>query len=151
MTFDIDMTVSGGDEILTGTHLWRIASAAPERSRGGDRMLVLKLTCTRPGHADAKLTDRLMFEGRGWGIARGKLMALGIGVDFKGKLDPLSLVDRRVWVATVERSYSYEKDGEKRTGKDCSVDINQLKHNGYQAEQDVPPGCDIDTYADSPF
>ena len=79
--------------------------------------------------------DRLagvMLAGGGWGIGKRKLAAL-LEPGFSGELDPLDLVGKRLWVSTGIETYE---------GKDrLKVMIDELKHAGYQREDDVPPGC----------
>lgn len=137
MTFEVDMSKQPeGRSVLTGINLWRITEAKMGTSKKGDAMLTLKLKC-----GEAELRDNLMLQGGGWGIGRAKLLALGFKEDQKFVIDPVALYDLKVWVATKPREYSYVKDGRTITGTDIEVDINLLKHSGYQHELSVPDGA----------
>ena len=136
---EIDMTREPESGLLIGTNLWEVRGAKIERSqKSGENMLVLKLKC---GEHD--LTDRAMLGGGGWGIGKNKLLALGMAPDFKGSLDALDFIGKKVWIATVEGSFEGidKKTGAKRTYKKMEVDIDQLERNGYQAADRVPAGA----------
>lgn len=136
MTYEVDMTNAG--DFLTGVNLWRIVACSIETSKNsGDPYLKLTL---RNGMTD--LVDMAMLRGKGWPIGRKKLLGLGIPADHKGGIDPLAFVDRRLWVATHVVTESYVgKDGQTKSVDKLKVDINQLKHAGYQPEADLPQGC----------
>jgi len=144
----IDMTKTGRD-LSPGTDLWRVDQCAYRTSRKGDGMLEVKLQ--RVSNDADSILDWIMLEGGGWDIGKSKLIAFGVGSDYKGDLDPLSFVGRRLWVATTINSYQ-DKDGNPR--ESLRVDINELAHSGYQAEDDVPTGCTPPAAApddDTPF
>lgn len=126
---EIDMTKPDRD-LTPGVDLWRIAECVSRRSSGGDRMLAVKFR--RVADDGDHLFDNIMLEGPGWGIGKSKLGAL-LPKDYKGDLDPLDLVDRRLWVETTVDEYQ----GKQR----LKVDIQGLKHCGLQAEDDPPPGA----------
>lgn len=135
------MTREPESGLLLGTYLWEVCGAKVERSsKTGEYMLVLKLKC-----GEHELTDRAMLGGGGWGIGRKKLIALGLKPDFKGNLDPVEFIGRRVWVATVKGEWQGidKKTGAPRTFTKMEVDINQLDLAGYQAEQNVPAGATL--------
>lgn len=134
---EIDMTHEG-DDMLVGVNLWDVNRAYFKKSQKGDDMLVLEL-----GNGNAKLVDRLMIQGRGWPIARKKLLALGMPEDFRGALDPVQFINRRVWVATKidEREGIDNRTGAKVTYRNLAVDVNALRCNGYQPEAELPAGC----------
>lgn len=131
----IDMTKSGRD-LKPGVDLWRVEQCVARPSRNGDQMFEMKLA--RASNDQDTILDWIMLEGGGWEIGKEKLRAYGIGPDFKGELDALSFVGKRVWAATAISPYT-DKEGKQR--ESLKVDINELKFNGLQPENDVPPGC----------
>lgn len=113
-----------------GVDLWKIVECTEKYARSsGNKMLALKMH--RASGEPGTVYDNIMLEGGGWGIGKAKLAAL-LPADFNDELDPLSFVGRKLWVETSVESTS---------GKDrLRVNIAGLKHNGFQAEEDVPPG-----------
>lgn len=125
----IDMNEPDRD-LNPGIDLWSVIASSEERASSGNKMIKLKLA--RVSHPNEHLFDNIMLSGGGWPIGKGKLQAL-LPADFKGDLDPLDFIGRRLWVATGVETYN---------GRDSlKVMIDQLKHKGYQREDDVPPGC----------
>jgi hypothetical protein len=145
----IDMTDDGSRDLVSGVNLWQVASAYSKVSQSGDDMLVVKLL-----YGACSVEDTIMLTGRGWyGIGRKKLFALGIAPDMVGELDPMTLVGRKVWVATeVQTSFVDKRTGETR---ECQprliVDIKKLQSAGYQAESIVPEGATIPDGSEMPF
>ena len=122
----IDMTAPDR-ELNPGVHLWTVKKCEQTVSRGGDQMLKLELR----RDDGAKMFDNIMLQGGGWPIGKRKL-AVFVGPDFKGDLDPLTIQGRRVWAETVVEAYN---------GRDnLKVNIEGLKHAGYQDVNDTPPG-----------
>lgn len=129
---NIDMNAPDRD-MNPGVDLWRIESCVTARSSKGDAMLKLELA--RVSDPDSRIKDNIMLAGNGWGIGKQKLGAFVAG-DFSGDFDPLDLVGKRVWVETIIKDWTY--DG--KSGQRLEVDINGLKHGGYQVEP--PKGKD---------
>ena len=136
--FELDMTKEPESRWLTGVNLWEVRSAAIERAKSGEMMLVLKLKC-----GEYELKDRAMLGGGGWGIGRNKLAALGVSAEFKGKFDPLDFIGRKVWIATAMSSFEGidKKTGEPRKFPKLDVDIDGLPLSGYQVADKIPPGA----------
>lgn len=127
---DIDMNRPDRD-LSPGIDLWEVAKAEATTSAGQVPMLsVAFFRCSDPGQ---RMYDNVMLAGNGWGIGKSKLVALGVAADFKGKLDPLDFVGRRVWLSTGVDVYQ----GKAR----LKVLIADLKHSGYQPADMVPEGC----------
>lgn len=133
MTIEVNMEDSG---YVEGINLWRLVECKPDTAKtSGSPMLVLKL---RAGSSE--ITDRVMLAGGGWKLGRRKLMALGVAENHKGAIDPLSFLNKLLWVATIVKPNTYIKDGETKTVDRLEVDINQLKYAGLQPANDPPPG-----------
>lgn len=135
------MTREPENGLLLGINLWEVRECRLDKSRNsGDAMLKIKLVS-----GGFEFHDIAMLQGKGWRFGKQKLMALGLAADFKGGLDPLQFVGKKVWVATKEGSYEYldKKSGEKKTATKAEVDIDQLKNAGYQEREDVPEGATI--------
>jgi hypothetical protein len=146
----IDMTDDGSKDLVHGVNLWHVSNCyAAVAKSSGESMLVVTLIC-----GPSKIDDNIMLTGRGWyGIGRKKLFALGVAPDAAGELDPMTLIGRKVWVATfVETSFTDRRTNEV---KECQprlrVDIKQLACAGYQIESDVPPGATVPQEDDGPF
>lgn len=140
---EIDMTKEPTDSMLTGINLWEVRSCKSDRSQQGDQKLVVKLQAVG---TEVELTDHIMLTGKGWGIGKAHLLALGMAPDFKGSLDPLDFIGKRVWLAThiEEREALATKGpnaGKMQKFKNLRVDINALENKGYQAEANVPAGA----------
>ncbi len=126
----IDMTRPDRD-LTPGVDLWKIIKCEPVQSRAGDPMLKVKFA--RVSDPQEHIYDNIMLAGGGWGIGKQKLGAL-LEANFKGDLDPLDLVGKRLWLYTVVDTYK---------GKDnLKVGIEELRHAGYQRADDPPPGKD---------
>lgn len=147
MIIDLNMNQPTGG--LIGTHLWTVDSATFGKSRKGDSMLTLKLSCLPNDRNEAAtMSDIIMLQGPGFGIGKPKLVALGVKPNHSGPFDPLDLHGRRVWISTVEQQWEHEG----KSGSRIAVDITQLSHKGYQPEDNVPPGCDpMDYTQPTPF
>lgn len=127
---NVDMNRPDRD-LNPGVDLWEVMKSEATNSRAGDAMIRLKLF--RVSDPAAHLFDNIMLAGGGWGIGKSKLVALGVSENFRGDLDPLDFVGRRVWVSTGVDSYE---------GKDrLKVMIDGLRYSGYQPADQVPPGC----------
>lgn len=146
----IDMTNDGSKDFLTGINLWEVVGCFEKTSTKGDPMLVVTFMC-----GAAKLQDNIMLAGPAWArMGRPKLFALGLPPNMTGELDPLSLIGREVWIATVveQKPYTDPKTGQEREGLPrLVVDIKQLSHAGYQFQGNVPPGANVPDPADTPF
>lgn len=143
---NIDMTAP--DPGLTpGVDLWEVIAAEEALSSGKDKMLKLKF-CRVSSPGD-KLDDNIMLAGKGWSIGKRKLAAL-LSPDFKGELDVLDLVHRRLWLST---GISQWTDSKGAVRDQLKVMIDGLKHAGYQRAEDIPPGCTAPTISadDIPF
>lgn len=123
-------TTRPGRELSPGIDLWAIRECVAKRSRKGDNMLAIKFE--RVSDSGDHLYENVMLEGAGWEIGKEKLAAL-LEPGFKGDLDPLALIGRRLWVSTTVREYEGKSS--------LSVNIDELRHKGLQREEDVPPGC----------
>lgn len=133
------VNMSRPDSDLTpGIDLWVIDTAQDKNAKtSGAPMLALKLV-RDSDPAASPLYDNLMLSGKGWRYTKGKLRALGYSDDFDGEIDAFSLTGKRLWVATRVDEYD-RNDGTK--GTRLVVDTEGLRHCGFQAEHDVPPGC----------
>ncbi len=126
------------DRVLNpGTDLWEVIEAKEGKSSKGDAMLKLKLA--RVSDPQDHLFENIMLAGAGWGIGKKKLGAL-VPAGFKGDLDPLDLIGRRLWVSTGVETF----EGQDR----LRVMINDLKYAGLQPAEMVPEGCSLP--ADTP-
>ena len=145
---EIDMNKEPETGLLVGTHLWEVRGAKIEKSqKSGEPMLVLKLKC-----GEIELTDRAMLGGGGWGIGKAKLIALGMSPTFKGSLDPLDFIGRKVWIATVKGQFEGldKKTGAKKTIYKMEVDIDQLANAGYQEHEKIPEGAVVPVAGNGP-
>ena len=142
---EINMNMETPDGLIVGVNLWEVRACRSDRSQAGDPKLVVEFAAVG---VDIKLTDHIMLGGKGWGIGKEHLIALGVAPGFSGNLDPLDFIGRKVWLAThvEEREALATKGpnaGKMQTFRNLRVDINQLGHKGYQAEADVPPGATV--------
>ena len=113
-----------------GIDLWEVMQAEETKSRAGDAMFKMKYK--RVSDPSAHIYDNVMLAGGGWGIGKQKLAALGVANDFKGEIDPLDFVGKRVWISTGVSTWE---------GKDNLKPITEgLKMAGYQPEEMVPEG-----------
>ena len=119
-----------------GVDLWRIIACTSGQSRAGDGMLKLKLA--RVSNLSNHMYDNIMLGGNGWGIGKAKLGVL-LESGFSGDVDPLDFVGTELWTETVAEEYEYNG----KSGKRLAVNINGLKHGGYQRREDVPPGKEL--------
>lgn len=146
----VDMTNDGSKDMLTGVNLWEVFGAIEKKSSKGDDMFVVTFIC-----GSTKMQDNIMLSGPAWPrMGRPKLFALGVRPDHTGNLDPLDLIGRKVWLATVveQKPYTDPKTGELREGQPrLVVDIKQLSHAGYQFEGNPPAGATLPDPADTPF
>ncbi len=136
---ELDMNREPVSALLTGINLWTVKSAKIEKSqKSGTPMLVLEFKC-----GEYELKDRAMLAGGGWGIGKAKLIALGMSPTFTGNFDPLDLIGRKVWIATVEGTFAGvdKKSGAPKNFKKLEVDIGQLKHAGYNLPEEIPAGA----------
>jgi hypothetical protein len=126
----VDM--SRPDRVLNpGVDLWEVYDAKEKRS--SSQTLMFAMQYQRVGDRSDFLWDNIMLEGRGWGIGKKRLAALGIAPDHKGEIPAAQLMERRVYVATHVTSYN---------GSDrLSVNADALTHAGYQPESDPPSGA----------
>lgn len=124
----VDMNKPDRD-IPEGIFLVEVIKAEAKRSRKGDLMIGLTLVHAQTGEEAAR--DVVMLEGPGWGLGKAKLTALGLG-EFRGDLDPATLVGKRVWASIEPREY----DG--RTY--ASINTKLLRYAGLQAEDEKPEG-----------
>lgn len=144
---EIDMNKEPTDGMPVGINLWEVRRCQADKSQSGDQKLVIEFASI--GTQDpVKLIDHLMLAGRGWGLGKEHLIALGVPAGFTGNLDPLDFIGRKVWLAThvEERPGIATKGpnaGKPITYRNLKVDINALKHKGYQAEADVPAGVTV--------
>lgn len=129
--YDVDMTKKPGKQ--PGLFLAEVTKAerakSSERSKEpGTPMIVLSLKDV----ADGKFLcfDRLMLRGGAWPAAYGRLICLGLPRDFKGAVDPDSLIGKRVYVRCIESTF--------QGGGGLEVDFKGGGHNGYWAESDPP-------------
>lgn len=147
---EIDMNKEPDSGFLFGTNLWEVVKISSDKSRNsGERMLRIKLRC-----GEIELDDIAMLGGKGWGIGKNKLIALGVDPTFQGNLDVTELIGRKVWVATVKGRFEGldRNTGEKKWFDKCEVDINALRCSGYQPEAEVPHGVVVPTGPDdTPF
>jgi hypothetical protein len=153
---EIDMNREPESNLLLGTNLWQVAACKQERSKSSNEpMLRIKFKC-----GANELNDVAMLGGKGWGIGKAKLIALGLSPTFSGNLEPLDFVGRNVWIATVLGSFEGvdKKTGNRKTFQKLEVDIGQLEHAGYQAADKVPAGAvkpgaglGVDPDSDLPF
>lgn len=144
MTIEIDMDALAEGGAVLGVNLWTVRSIEQAQTQGGAPKLLVKLA-----HGQTEIQDHLVLSGSGGAITREKLIALGVPPAGKVSLDPVACIGMRLWVATFAEEYT-GKDGKPRTG--TKVDIAQLKHKGYQAEDDVPEGCVAEPSVDeTPF
>lgn len=126
----IDMT-QPDRELTPGVDLWEIMECKEDKSRSGDKMLRMKFFRVRA--PSDHMYDNIMLAGGGWGIGKAKLSTL-VASDFKGDLDPLDLVGKRVWISTGVETYQ---------GKDrLKVMIDDLACKGYQPGEVAPDGCE---------
>lgn len=149
---EIDMNKEPTDSMLTGIHLWEVKGCKSERSSKGDPMLTVTLR-TFNQENEYELVDRIMLAGNGWALGKPKLIALGMEPTFKGDLDPLDFIGRKVWLAThVEEREALAtrgaNAGKMMTFRNMRVDVSQLTHKGYQPEALVPQGATVE---DGPF
>lgn len=104
-TFDLDWTGTTEDGFTIapeGTYLAEVDSVEPKRTAGGEMSLSVQL---RDPNSRAQICiDTLMLTGKGRGIGLAKLRQLGVP-EGQQKLDPLSLVGRRVRVAIYHEKY----------------------------------------------
>jgi len=130
----VHIDLNAPDPRLTpGVDLWEIRECNRKDSRGGTPMLALKLA--RVSDPTQHMYDNIMLAGGGWGIGKRKLGAF-LPADFAGEFDPLDLIGTQVWVETEIQTYE---------GKDrLAVNVNGLKHGGYQRADDPPAGKTID-------
>ena len=137
---EIDMTKEPTDGFLVGINLWEVVACKSGKSQAGDAKLEVKF---RAVGTETEMVDHLMLVGKGWGIGRAHLTALGLPLDFKGALDPLDFIGKKLWLAThvEERPGVDRATGEPRKFKNLRVDIDRLAFKGYQPEADVPVGC----------
>ena len=80
-----------------------------------------------------EVMDYIMLGGRGWGMGRSKLTALGVPKDFSGDLDPTSLIGRRVILHLTVNEYT-DAQGTKRGN--LKPDPALGSHAGYSLEGD---------------
>lgn len=129
----INMNAPTGRELTPGVDLWEIVKCEAKQARSGAQML--KIEFSRVSRPADRVFDNVMLEGPGWPLGQQKLVALGVPMDFNDDLDPLQLLNKRVWLSTGIETYE---------GKNSlKVLINELKHAGMQAVDDVPPGCSL--------
>lgn len=141
---DLNMNRPAAGRCEPGVHLAYVETAEVKHSSNGDWAIVVTLKRSDDG---AQITrDWIMLEGPGWGMGKEKLTALGVPRNFEGDFDAGSLAGKRVWVAVETREYT-KKDG--TIGQGLSVDIKQLKYNGYQPMDDPPPGCTVPEEVDT--
>lgn len=129
---NVDMTKKASRPLTPGIDLWEIMEAKDGKSKSKNESL-LNLKFFRVAKRNDHIYDSVMLEGDGWPMGQKKLGAL-LPPDFNGDLDPLSLVGKRLWLATSVQTYN---------GND-SLKVNPkggLKFAGYQPAADVPAGC----------
>lgn len=136
--------------LAAGIDLWQIKTAKESKSeKSGANMFTVELnrvSMLAQKYPD-RVTDYIMLEGGGWGIGKEKLMAV-LGGPFKGKLDALDLVNKRVWLSTGIEKYSAtdKKTGEIVEREKLKVLVSDPKQSngfawcGIQTEKNVPAG-----------
>lgn len=159
---DTDKPVEQSDrrKLVPGIDLWQIVTAQETKSeKSGAAMFKIALnrvSSMRQKYPD-QVIDYIMLEGGGWGIGKEKLMAV-LGGPFKGKLDALDLVNRRVWISTGTETYKTvdKKTGEMVEREKLKVLVTDPKQSngfawcGIQHEKNVPAGCALPG-EDTPF
>lgn len=139
---NLDMNAPVEGQYDEGTYFMEVLDVDTKTARSGDVMLKLTLRGVHERGLDVK--DTIMLGGRGWGIGRAKLTALGVPETFSGELHPSDLVDRRVYVFLKNEDWT-PMDG-KNAGKtftNLRVDISQGTHSGYQPESNPPAGVAV--------
>lgn len=138
----INMNKEVTDGMLVGIHLWEVRACKDARSQSGELKLQIELQAVG---TETKLTDHIMLEGKGWGIGKAHLIALGIDPTADADIDPLDFIGKRVWIAThVEEKEALAtrgaNAGKMMVFKNLRVDLKQLDSLGYQHESKVPNG-----------
>lgn len=123
-------TQKADSSLTPSTEAWEVLDCNERFSQGGDQMLSLKFC--KLSDPREHLFDMIMLEGRGWGIGKQKLVAL-LGEGFQGELSSTDLIHTRLWIATKVEEFNGKSS--------LKPDIKRLKNAGYQAIEDVPPGC----------
>lgn len=126
--------------LTPGVDLWQVAKAEETTSaKSGAQMLKLEMhrVSTLTQKYPDRVFDNVMLEGGGWGIGKEKLMAL-LGGPFKGDLDVLDLLNKRVWLSTGIETYD-GKDRLKVLVSDPKAS-NGFAWCGIQHEKNVPAG-----------
>lgn len=121
-------------QFTPGIDLWEVVESRYTRGKDGTGEPRFALKFQRVSNRADELFDNLMMGGAGKRIGAAKL-AVFVGEHFKGEVDPISFVGRRVWIETTIEQYNGEPQ--------LKVNIGGLKHKGYQREEDVPPGKDL--------
>ena len=138
---ELDMNKAAEDLPEEGVYLLEVKDAQTKTARSGSAMISVQY---KMRDRDVTVWDNIMLEGGGWKIGKPKLAALGVPSDFKGNLNPLDLVGKRVWAALKRDTY----DGRDR----MSVDINKLKYCGLQPESMMPEGASMgEAVGETPF
>lgn len=145
---DIDMSKPAPRFTLNpGVDLWEVVTAGEKKSKkSGDAMFEIELA--RSSKQTERIKEYIMLEGPGWHLGKMKLAAF-IGKDFKGQLDGLDLIGKRVWCRTRVDSYEDSK-GEMRESLKIASDpkaATEFDQCGIQHEADVPPGCTLPSAA----
>lgn len=122
----VDMGAPVPGDAPEGVYLADVASAKAKLSKAGSSMLELTFTASYAG-GSFKVYDMVLLEGKGWSMGRAKLTALGIGSDFKGDLDPYSLIGRQVYLHLAFSEYQGRRS--------LKPDSKAGSHSGYSTPE----------------
>ena len=106
-----------------GAYLAEVEDVEERMSKAGDPFFSLKLRAV--GDGTFLCFDVLMLGGKGWGMGRAKLVALGVPDNYEGDLTPGMLIGKRVMAHTTIETYQ-GKDRVKvnsNAGHYCGFDV----------------------------
>lgn len=150
INLDMNKPVEGAHP--EGVYLMEVVETETTESRDGHGMVKLKLRAV--GVRGLEIKDNIMLGGRGWGIGRAKLTALGVPEGFSGQLDPSELRDRRVFVFLANEDWTPKQGPHAgKTFTNLKPDPSQGTHSGYQPESNPPAGVTVpaEDVDDAPF
>jgi len=125
-----DWSKGDEEEWLTepGVYMAEVASAKEKTSSTGNPMIAVTLVAAHFKKRPLCM-DYIMLRGKGWGLGKKKLEALGVEPGTK-EISPGELVGRRTYVVLVEDVY----DGKKK----LKPDILATEYKGYYAQGEEP-------------
>lgn len=127
MTFDIDMTADAGKK--PGKYLAEVSAVKVSYTKNSECRMVLTFKDCADG--EFLCDDGLMMEGKGWNMARAKLIALGMNREHKGPFNELDLIGKRAYLHVETREWQGQMS--------LQPDAKAGGHCGYWMETEPPP------------